>query len=321
MDSESYGFLVEWYDKQADLVRNYALTAFSKKGKGGIELQMFDSKTKRMFLKRTAFPDLTLNDLRISSTIMVFGRQLKIVEYANKRTREMLESKRTSFGLITAPGAFRSFGAVVSCVERAGLTISRLRLVDDGGAPVVAMKVVGENADDNWADAVAALPSGTVSKVSADAVGPYFGAPSTAAFDNCTLAIIRPHAVKSGNVGAIVSSIMESGFEISAAKLVQLKRAEALELLEVYKGVFPYFSSLVDSMIEGPCIALELRAEGVVEKFRDLCGPHDVEMARHIRPQSLRAKFGISNDKNGVHATDLERDAELEVRYMFEILN
>ena len=59
----------------------------------------------------------------------------------------------------------------------------------------------------------------------------------------------------------------------------------------------------------------------MVEKFRDLCGPLDVEMARHIRPQSLRAKFGISNDKNGVYATDLERDAELEVRYMFEILN
>lgn len=321
MDGDSYGFLVEWYDTQADLVRNYALTVFKNAKNAGIELQMYDMKSKRMFLKRTGFPNLELTDLHLGNTIMVFGRQLVIKNYADKRTKDRFEAKRSEFGLITAPGAFRNIGTIIGCVEKAGLSICRLRLIDDAGAPVMAMKVIGENADEKWATAIESLAPDMVSKVSAEAVGPYFGAPSTAAFNNCTLCMIRPHAIKEGNAGAIISSIIEAGFEVSAAKMLRLKRAEALELFEVYKGVLPYFSEIIDSMIEGPCIALELRAENAVERFRKVCGPQDVEMAKHIRPQSLRARFGSSNAKNGVHSTDLVRDGELEVRYVFEILN
>merc|ERR1719277_2613132 len=103
--------------------------------------------------------------------------------------------------------------------------------------------------------------------------------------------------------------------------MIQLGRAEAMELMEVYKGVLPYYSDLIDGLSAGACIAMEVRGEqGVVEKLREVCGPHDVDMARHLRPASLRARLGRDNANNGVHATDLEEDGEREVSYIFDTL-
>ncbi|OLQ13687.1 Nucleoside diphosphate kinase 7 [Symbiodinium microadriaticum] len=93
--------------------------------------------------------------------------------------------------------------------------------------------------------------------------------------------------------------------------MLHLQRAEAAELLDVYKGVVPYHKEMVDGMSIAPMLALEVRAEDSAV----VAAP-----ARHLRPQSLRARFGLDNANNGVHATDLEEDAELEVRYVFEML-
>lgn len=323
LDTDSYGFVVEWYDAQADLVREYHLTVFVPQ-QGPLEASMFDPKTKRSFLKRVTMPELRLEDLHVGSSVTVYARHLKVKSYLDACTQQKLDSRRGCFVLLTTPSAFRQLGRIVSCVESTGLSISRLRLVNDNG-PVVAIEVLGDDAEARWAEVAVTLADGVVKEVSQKEAAPYFEDkvrfPATAAFDNCTLCVVRPHALKAGNAGAIISAIMDAGFEISAAKMLHLQRAEALELLEVYKGVLPYHAELVNAMSVAPCLALELRGKsGVVERFRQLCGPHDVDMARHLRPESLRARYGIDNAQNGVHATDLEDDAEMEVRYIFELL-
>lgn len=80
------------------------------------------------------------------------------------------------------------------------------------------------------------------------------------------------------------------------------------------------YNSLVEELTNGPCVALEIRQENVVAKLRELCGPHDPEMARTVRPKSLRAVYGKDKGRNGVHCTDLPEDAVLEVEYFFNIL-
>jgi nucleoside diphosphate kinase len=42
------------------------------------------------------------------------------------------------------------------------------------------------------------------------------------------------------------------------------------------------------------------------------------EIARHIRPRTLRALYGKDKMKNAVHCTDLAEDATLEVMKSFE---
>ena len=54
--------------------------------------------------------------------------------------------------------------------------------------------------------------------------------------------------------------------------------------------------------------------------FRKLCGPHDPDQARELKPSSLRAQFGIDKIRNGVHCTDLVEDGVLECEYFFCIL-
>jgi len=57
-----------------------------------------------------------------------------------------------------------------------------------------------------------------------------------------------------------------------------------------------------------------------VVAFRDVCGPHDPEIAKTLRPNTLRARYGIDRIRNAIHCTDLPEDGVLEVEYFFNIL-
>lgn len=322
-DADAFKFEVTWYDQQADIIRQYQLTVFQPM-QGALEASMFDTKSKRVFLKRMPIKDLRMEDLYVGSTITINSRQLKVRAYSDPHTSNTFEARRDNVVLLTSQNSFQQIGQIIDSIEQLGLTISRLRLVNDNG-PVVAMQVIGADAELQFQNVVNRFNAGAVRQVSPAEGDAFFDDkhkyPSTAACDHCTLCVIRPHALKAGNAGAIITSIMEAGFEISAATTVQLERAQAVELFEVYQNVVPFFSDLIASMTEAPCLAIELRQEvDVVEEFRRLCGPFDVDMARHLRPGSLRARFGVDNARNGVHATDLEEDAEREVRYIFELL-
>lgn len=54
-----------------------------------------------------------------------------------------------------------------------------------------------------------------------------------------------------------------------------------------------------------------------VEALRQFCGPHDPDLARRLRPDSLRARFGINRAQNGVHCTELEEDARRDLECAF----
>eukprot|EP00746_Dinoflagellata_sp_MGD_P164048 gnl/MRDRNA2_/MRDRNA2_92465_c0_seq1.p1 gnl/MRDRNA2_/MRDRNA2_92465_c0~~gnl/MRDRNA2_/MRDRNA2_92465_c0_seq1.p1 ORF type:complete len:377 (-),score=64.68 gnl/MRDRNA2_/MRDRNA2_92465_c0_seq1:199-1329(-) len=143
--------------------------------------------------------------------------------------------------------------------------------------------------------------------------------PTTALFNNCTLCIVRPHAFTTSG-GEIVDRILTEGFEISAMRLWYMDKATAEEFLEVYKGVLPEYHDMVGQLCTGPSLVLEVRQESAVDSFRTLVGPHDPEVAKHLRPATLRAKFGIDRVKNAIHCTDLPEDGLLEVEYFFNIL-
>jgi nucleoside-diphosphate kinase len=78
---------------------------------------------------------------------------------------------------------------------------------------------------------------------------------------------------------------------------------------------------MLDQLTSGPLLALEVSGDSnIVSQFREFAGPSDPELGKQIRPQSLRARFGVDKVKNGVHVTDLPEDGALEVQYFFKIL-
>lgn len=68
----------------------------------------------------------------------------------------------------------------------------------------------------------------------------------TAAFNNCTCCIIKPHAIQEGNAGAIIDMILQEGYEISSMQMFSLDMPTAEEFFEIYKGVLPEFVGMVE---------------------------------------------------------------------------
>ncbi|GAB9462695.1 hypothetical protein Gpo141_00000182 [Globisporangium polare] len=144
--------------------------------------------------------------------------------------------------------------------------------------------------------------------------------PSTAVFDNCSLCLLRPRMLRESHVGEILDAILKAGFEISAIKTLHFQMNDADEFFRVYKGIVRQYHEVLKNMCSGPCLALEVRGDDVVHRFRELCGPFDVQIAQALRPQSLRAKLGKTNLLNALHCTDCEQDGVLESQFIFHSL-
>lgn len=102
-------------------------------------------------------------------------------------------------------------------------------------------------------------------------------------------------------------------------QMFHLDRPTAEEFFEIYQGVLPEFTQMTEQMTTGPCIAMEIRQENAVRSFRELVGPMDPEIAKNLRPNTLRARFGIDRCRNAIHCTDLPEDGTLESEYFFSI--
>lgn len=151
------------------------------------------------------------------------------------------------------------------------------------------------------------------------------GPKNTATLQDCTCCIIKPHVVQARFVGDIIDDIQKVGFTITAVQQFYINHINSEEFLEIYKGVLPEYSAMVAELQSGPCIAMEVscKDEGrdVIADFRNLCGPRDPDIARQIRPDTLRAKYGKTKVQNAVHCSDLSEDGVLEVEYFFKILD
>jgi nucleoside-diphosphate kinase len=95
------------------------------------------------------------------------------------------------------------------------------------------------------------------------------------------LCIIKPHIVKSKNIGNIIDAILSAGFEVSALQMIWFDYAAAQEFYEAYKFL-PEHKKMVDHLASGPSVALEVRQDNVIEKLRKLSGPYDPEIARKL---------------------------------------
>ncbi|XP_059731419.1 nucleoside diphosphate kinase homolog 7 isoform X1 [Bos taurus] len=129
---------------------------------------------------------------------------------------------------------------------------------------------------------------------------------------------IKPASLKSaalalaGLLGKILMTIRDAGFEISAMQMFNMDRINVEEFYEVYKGVVSEYNEMVTEMYSGPCVAMEIQQTNPTMTFREFCGPADPEIARHLRPGTLRAIFGKTKIQNAVHCTDLPEDGLLE---------
>lgn len=154
------------------------------------------------------------------------------------------------------------------------------------------------------------------------------GIPSVCVAKNSTLCVVKPHAIKEGKAGKIIQDILNRGFKITGLKTIQMHRVNCEEFYEVYKGVVPEYIQMVAELSSGISLGLEIQSkdesidvEKFFHEFRAFCGPTNPEIAKQLRPDTLRAKYGTNRTLNAIHCTDLPEDAILEIEYFFKILD
>ena len=62
----------------------------------------------------------------------------------------------------------------------------------------------------------------------------------------------------------MIDIILTEGFEISAMEMFYLDRPTSEEFFDVYKGVLAEYVPMIEHLISGPCIVLEIRQENAV---------------------------------------------------------
>ncbi len=130
---------------------------------------------------------------------------------------------------------------------------------------------------------------------------------------NITFTMIKPDAVKSGYIGAILNKITENGFKIKALKLTQLTVADAQKFYEIHSER-PFYNELVSFMSSGPIVAAILEKENAVENFRKLIGSTNPAEAEEGTIRKLYAK---SVGENAVHGSDSDENAIIESDFHF----
>ena len=128
-----------------------------------------------------------------------------------------------------------------------------------------------------------------------------------------TFTMIKPDAVRAGNIGNILQMINAAGFRIVAMKLTKLSLEKAGEFYEVHKER-GFYGELVDYMTSGPIVAAILEKDNAVEDFRTLIGATDPQKAAE---GTIRNMFATSIAANAVHGSDSDENAVIEGAFYF----
>ncbi len=130
---------------------------------------------------------------------------------------------------------------------------------------------------------------------------------------NRTFTMIKPDAVKAGNIGNILQMINNAGFRIVAMKYTKLSIEQAGQFYAVHSAR-PFYGELTEFMSSGPIVAAILEKDNAVEDFRKLIGATNPADAAE---GTIRKKYAASIGENAVHGSDSDENAEIEGNFFF----
>ncbi|XP_042873634.1 nucleoside diphosphate kinase 7-like isoform X1 [Penaeus japonicus] len=191
-----YLFHTEWYDPVSATVRKFLLSFFPRDN----SVEMYDLRSQRLFLKRLAIEGLDEKDFYLGNTIVVLSRQLKITEYADSTTREVISSKRQRTFAMVKPDAVHRLGEVIDVIQSRNFEVSQMKMVQltraqaglfyrehEGrpffeplldyvtGGPVVAMELITTNAVQRWRETLGPTDAALARQEAPDTIRAKFG--------------------------------------------------------------------------------------------------------------------------------------------------
>ena len=130
---------------------------------------------------------------------------------------------------------------------------------------------------------------------------------------NRTLTIIKPDAFNSGKAGLIIAHLEKAGFKVIAARVMRLSEVQAQAFYAVHRQR-PFFAPLVRFMTSGKSMPMVLERADAVSTLRKVIGATDPAEAE---AGTVRKLYAESKERNAIHASDSDENAEREARFFF----
>ena len=131
-----------------------------------------------------------------------------------------------------------------------------------------------------------------------------------------TLSIIKPDGVSKNLIGTVLKRLEEEGLQTIAMKMIRMSKDQAKWFYKVHEGK-PFYESVTDFMASGPCVVMVLEGENVISRYRKIMGATNFKEAEK---GTIRCDFAVDIEKNIVHGSDSEANAQFEISYFFSAL-
>ncbi|QTM99656.1 nucleoside-diphosphate kinase [Sediminibacillus dalangtanensis] len=129
-----------------------------------------------------------------------------------------------------------------------------------------------------------------------------------------TFVMVKPDGVQRNLIGTIVERFEKKGYQLKAAKLMQISDELAGEHYGEHKGK-PFYDELVSFITSSPVFAMVWEGDNVIAAARQMMGKTNPQEAS---PGTIRGDYGISVGKNVIHGSDSSESAEREINLFFE---
>lgn len=128
-----------------------------------------------------------------------------------------------------------------------------------------------------------------------------------------TFVMVKPDGVQRRLVGEVIRRLERKGLKLVGLKLLRLSIEQAERLYSIHRGK-PFFDSLVNFVTSGPVVAMVWEGPGAVAVVRKLIGATN---SAEAEPGTIRGDFGLSVQKNLVHASDSPMSVAREMPVLF----
>lgn len=132
-----------------------------------------------------------------------------------------------------------------------------------------------------------------------------------------TLVLVKPDGVRRNLIGEVIARCEQKGYVVSQLKKLTPSRDLLAQHYAEHEGK-PFYEPLMEFMLSGDVVAIELTGNRVIEGFRSLAGPTDPTTAA---PGTIRGDlgrdWGTKVVQNLVHGSDSEESAARELALWF----
>ncbi|HOF38617.1 MAG TPA: nucleoside-diphosphate kinase [Candidatus Hydrogenedentes bacterium] len=129
-----------------------------------------------------------------------------------------------------------------------------------------------------------------------------------------TFVMVKPDGVGRRLIGEVIGRYEAKGLKLVGLKMQILSRAQAEAHYAEHRDR-PFFAGLIAFITSGPTIQMVWEGEDAIAAVRKVNGATD---CRDADIGTIRGDFGLTKQKNIVHASDARETAEREIALYFQ---